>query len=339
MIRASIIGASGYVGIELVRLLTMHQDVEIVHITSRRLAGKRLTEMYPHMKGTADNLQYEDVSVDTVADGSDVVFTAVPHGTAMEYVPDLIEKDVKVIDLSADYRLSYDVYERVYGKKHEKKLDAVYGLTELHPEVAEAGLVANPGCYPTGAILAAAPLAKMGVISHAVFDSKSGVSGAGSDPSNVSHYPNLAENVIPYNVTSHRHSAEIDQELRLLAGDSVKFGFTPHIVPAIRGILTTAHIMVSRRVTKEEVMGAYHEFYDKMPFIRFLEGGVPTLGSVRGSNFCDVGLEVDSRGERVVVMSAIDNLTKGGSGQGVQNMNLMMGFDETTGLVFPGLAP
>jgi N-acetyl-gamma-glutamyl-phosphate reductase len=335
MIEAGIIGGAGYTGLELIRLLVQHPEVHVSIVTSRRYKGQKVSDVNPYLSPFIE-LDYEDVDTKEIAERSDVVFVAVPHGTAMEYVPALLKQDTRVIDLSADYRLKRAVFEKVYKLEHKDKEERnrVYGLTELHPEVADATLVANPGCYPTGAILAVAPLVKAGVVKHVVFDSKSGISGAGESPSEISHFPNLAENIMPYQITAHRHVAEMRQELQ------VNVSFTPHVIPVIRGILTTAHVFLHERVSKthDEIEGIYRYFYKTKRFIR-LRKGVPSLSAVRGTNFCDIGFEIEKESDRIVVMSTIDNLVKGGSGQAIQNMNMMFGFDEAAGLWFPGLAP
>ncbi|KAF5433190.1 N-acetyl-gamma-glutamyl-phosphate reductase [Candidatus Methanophagaceae archaeon] len=333
MIRAGIIGGTGYTGIELIRLLVMHPEVDLSVVTSRRYKGEKVSKVYPHLFPFIE-LEYEDVDTKEIAKRSDVVFVAVPHGTAMDYVPGLMAQGVTVIDLSADYRLKKAEYERVYKRKHKDKeeREAVYGLTELHPEVAEADLVANPGCYPTGAILAVAPFVKAGLVSQVVFDSKSGISGAGAEPSETSHFPNLAENIIPYKITEHRHVAEMRDEL------GVKVSFTPHVIPSIRGILTTAHVFLAEEKKREELEAIYKRFYAGKKFVRIREGTL-SLSSVRGTNFCDIGISVEANSDRVVVVSAIDNLVKGGSGQAIQNMNVMFGLEEEAGLWFPGLVP
>ncbi len=341
MIDVGIVGGSGYTGGELMRLLANHPEAKVVAVTSRKLAGKPVSSTHPHLKGVC-SLNFEAPSAREVADRCDIVFTAVPHGTAMDWVPDLLDAGTKVIDLSSDYRLPVDVFEKTYGTKHRAPRQAVFGMTELHPEVAGAKLVGNPGCYPTGATLAVAPLAKAGLIERVVFDSKSGISGAGVEPTETSHYPNMAENVIPYKLTTHRHVPEIKQELGRLS-PGVRVNFTPHVVPSVRGILTTAHVFVPEdkvssiqdRATLSEIYG---EFYKNASFIRMSEGA-PKLSSVRGSNFCDIFFEPEKGGDRLVVISAIDNLVKGASGQAIQNMNLMAGLDERTGLWFPGMAP
>jgi len=341
MIKAGIIGGAGYTGIELVRLLLMHPEVEISVVTSRRYKGKPISDVNPHLEPFIE-LEYEDVDTKEIADRADIVFLAVPHGSAMDYVPQLRARGARVIDLSADYRLKKDEYERIYKRQHKDKdkerRKSVYGLTELHPEVADADLIANPGCYPTGAILAVAPLVKGneggGRVKQVVFDSKSGISGAGAEPSAKSHFPNLAENIVPYEVTAHRHVAEMRMEL------GVKVSFTPHVIPSIRGILTTAHVFIEENeaITQDEIEEIYKRFYEGKRFIR-LRKGLPSLSSVRGTNFCDIGFKKEEKSDRIVVISAIDNLVKGGSGQAIQNMNLMFGMDERKGLWFPGLVP
>ncbi len=332
-----IIGGSGYTGGELLRLLAQHPEANIRAVTSRSRKGQKVSDTHTHLRKIYD-IEFEELSAEDVASRSDIVFTAVPHGTAMQVVPELLDSGVKVIDLSADYRLKSDVFEKVYKIKHTDPRSAIYGIPELHPEVAEQEFVANPGCYPTGASLAAAPLAKAGLIERVVFDSKSGISGAGAEPTEVSHYPNMAENIQAYKLTSHRHRAEIVQELKRLDRGLKSISFTPHVIPSVRGILTTAHIFVKKDLSEEEVTAIYWNFYRDKPFIRLIKG-IPMLSSVRCSNFCDIGFEIEKGSDRIVVISAIDNLVKGASGQAIQNMNLMFGLPETTGLWTPATAP
>ncbi len=332
-----IIGGSGYTGGELLRLLAQHPEANISAVTSRSRKGQKVSDTHAHLRKICD-IEFEELSAEDVASRSDIVFTAVPHGTAMQVVPKLLDAGVKVIDLSADYRLKSDVFEKIYKIKHTDPRSAIYGIPELHPEVAEQEFVANPGCYPTGASLAAAPLAKAGLIERVVFDSKSGISGAGAEPTEVSHYPNMAENIQAYKLTSHRHRAEIVQELKRLDRGLKSISFTPHVIPSVRGILTTAHIFVKKDLSEEEVTAIYWNFYRDKPFIRLIKG-IPMLSSVRCSNFCDIGFEIEKGSDRIVVISAIDNLVKGASGQAIQNMNLMFGLPETTGLWTPATAP
>lgn len=323
------------------RLLANHPEAKVVAVTSRKLAGKPVSSVHPHLQSVCD-LNFEAPSAREIAERCDVVFTAVPHGTAMDWVPELLDAGAKVIDLSSDYRLPVEVFEATYKTRHRAPRDSVFGMTELHPEVASAKLVGNPGCYPTGATLAVAPLASAGLVERVVYDSKSGISGAGVEPTETSHYPNMAENVIPYKLTTHRHVPEIKQELGRLS-PGVKVCFTPHVFPGIRGILTTAHVFVREEAVdtiqdRDAVMRIYREFYKKAHFVR-MPAAVPKLSSVRGSNFCDISFEAEKGSDRLVVISAIDNLVKGASGQAIQNMNLMAGLDERTGLWFPGMAP
>ncbi len=333
MVSVGIIGGTGYTGGELLRILAFHSKVEVVAVTSRKEEGKEVWKVHPYLKGFYD-LRFVKPEL-RYFDDCKIVFTAVPHGEAMRYVPQLLDAGIRVVDLSADYRLDKDTYEEVYGKKHEGWREAVYGLPELHrEEIEKAELVANPGCYPTSTILAAAPLARMELIESVIFDSKSGITGAGAEPTPFTHYPNLHEAIVPYKITSHRHYHEMVQELKAFQED-IRIHFTPQVFPGSRGILTNAHILLRGELEKEELERIYREFYNESPFIRFQDE--VRLSYVRGSNFCDISINVG--GERAVIVSAIDNLVKGASGQAVQNMNLMLGFDETEGLMFPPLFP
>ncbi len=333
MIKVGIIGASGYTGSELLRLLYNHPEAEVIVATSRKWEGKEVWKAHPFLKGFYD-LRFTSPDMKNL-EGCDVVFTAVPHGEAMKYVPQLMDAGIRVIDISADYRLDKETYEKVYGKKHEGWRDAIYGLTELHREdIKKADLVANPGCYPTGAILAAAPLAEKKIIERVVFDSKSGITGAGNKPTEFTHYPNLHEAIVPYKVTSHRHYYEMVQELGRFQGD-VKVSFTPQVFPGSRGILTNAHIFLREELSRDDAYRIYEQFYEGCYFVR-LQDEV-RLSWVRGSNFCDIAIFVGE--DRIVVSSAIDNLVKGASGQAIQNMNVMFGLDEKTGLDFAPLFP
>jgi len=329
--KVGIIGASGYTGSELLRLLCKHPKAEVVAATSREWAGKEIWKLHKFLKGFYD-LKFTTPEIKNL-ENCDIVFTAVPHGEAMKYVPQLLEVGIKVVDLSADYRLDKETYEKVYGKKHEAYIEAVYGLTELYREkIAKSNLVANPGCYPTGAILAVAPIAEY--IERVIFDSKSGITGAGMKPTEFTHYPNLHEAIVPYKITNHRHYWEILQELRKL-NPEIKVSFTPQVFPGSRGILTTAHVFMKEGFSREELYRIYEEFYKDCHFVR-LQDEV-RLSYVRGSNFCDIAISVGE--DRVVIISAIDNLVKGASGQAIQNMNVMFGLDEKTGLDFPPLYP
>jgi len=325
----AIIGASGYAGGELIRLLASHSSAEVTVVSSRRHDGTPLTSVHPHLAGFSD-LAFTNPEVGAI--DADFVFLAVPHTAAMEYVRPLLERDIRVVDLSADYRLPKAVFEEVYGVEHSDWFAAPYGIPELHREkIVDRRFVSNPGCFPTGATLAAAPLADLATT--VIYDSKSGVSGAGDNPSATTHYPNVGDTCTAYKWTNHRHLAEMRQELALL-GSKARCYFTPHLLPVNRGILTTAHILLDEPLGQEEVEARYREFYKKEPFVRYQR---PTLSSVRGSNFCDLAVEVGE--DRVVAVSAIDNLVKGAAGQAIQNMNLMCGYNEDDGLRCPGVAP
>jgi N-acetyl-gamma-glutamyl-phosphate reductase len=327
--KIAIIGASGYAGGELVRLLVHHSTAKVTCATSRKLAGTPLDQIHPHLKGFT-HLKFENPGMDDI--DADVAFLAVPHTAAMTYAGKLLERGIKVVDLSADYRLPKKIFEKVYDVVHSDYFPAPYGIPEIHrKEIINAKFVANPGCFPTGATLAAAPLAKY---AHTViFDSKTGVSGAGDNPSATTHYPNVGDNIGPYKWTSHRHLAEMKQEIAGL-GSKANVYFTPHLVPVNRGILTTAHILLNEPLEQKVVEKLYQDFYKGEYFVRYQK---PSLAAVRGSNFCD--LMVESEGMRVVVCSAIDNLVKGASGQAIQNMNLMCGLPEQDGLVSAGMLP
>ncbi|WP_202319321.1 N-acetyl-gamma-glutamyl-phosphate reductase [Archaeoglobus neptunius] len=331
--KVGIIGASGYTGSELLRILVTHPEANVTAASSRRYEGREIWRIHRFLKGFYD-LKFCSPDIDNFTD-CDVVFTAVPHGEAMKYVPDLLNSGIKVVDISADYRLDKETYERVYGKEHVGYVEAVYGLPELHREkIKRANLVANPGCYPTGTVLAVAPLAKLELVERVVFDCKSGITGAGDSPSAFTHYPNLHESIVPYKITAHRHYYEMVQELGKLQSD-IRISFTPQVFPGSRGILTNAHVFLRGELDRDELYKIYEKFYSNCFFIRLQEG--VSLSQVRGSNFCDISIHPGE--DRVVVVSAIDNLVKGASGQAVQNMNLITGLDEETGLKLPPLFP
>jgi N-acetyl-gamma-glutamyl-phosphate reductase len=327
--KIAIIGASGYAGGELIRLLVHHSSAGVVCATSRKLDGTPVHHIHPHLRGFTD-LVFTNPDVDRI--DADVAFLAVPHTAAMTYAGNLLSRGIKVVDLSADYRLPKAVFEKVYGVPHTDYFPAPYGIPEIHrKECTGAKFVSNPGCFPTGATLAAAPLAKL---AHTIiFDSKTGVSGAGDNPSATTHYPNVGDNVGPYKWTTHRHLAEMQQEIAGLGSKAACY-FTPHLVPVNRGILTTAHILLNEPLGQAEIERIYRDYYKGEYFIRYHK---PSLAAVRGSNFCDI--MVESEGLRVVAVSAIDNLVKGASGQAIQNMNLMCGFKEQDGLMHPGMLP
>jgi N-acetyl-gamma-glutamyl-phosphate reductase len=341
MIKAAVVGASGYTGVELFRLLTSHSGVKLVGAYDIRNAGKPVSEVHPNLRGLVD-LKITEPDYAKIGKLADVVFVATPHGVAMKFVPELLGGGAKVVDLSADYRFEdLKVFERHYIKHESPQFKAVYGLPELHrAEIKRAKLVANPGCFPTAAILSVAPLIKQRLIDldNIVIDAKTGTSGAGAAPSEVTHHPTTGANIRAYAATTHRHAPEIDQELSKLAGQNIKAHFTPHLIPIVRGILSTAHVFLKKSVDNKALLDLYRKFYAREPFVRVVEG-LPQVNFVVGSNYCDIGLELEAVGNRLVVVSAIDNLIKGASGQAIQNMNLTFGLDETTGLKFPPLRP
>ncbi len=325
----AIVGASGFTGADLVRLLLTHSKAEVTVVTSRKEEGKSFSSIHPGLTGFTD-LKFTNPDISKI--DADFAFLAVPHTAAMPYAEALKERGIKCVDLSADYRLPKDIYEETYGVKHTAYFKAPYGLCELHrDEIKDAAFVANPGCFPTGATLAAAPLAKLA--NTIIYDSKSGVTGAGTTPTVTNQFTTVNENFNAYKWTKHRHLAEMKQEMSFL-GSKASCHFTPHLLPLNRGILTTAHILLDEELGQEEVEKLYRDRYEKEYFIRLQN---PTTAGVRGSNFCDIKVECD--GKRVVAVSAIDNLVKGASGQAIQNMNIMCGFKENDGLKVAPLSP
>ncbi len=346
MLKVAVVGASGYTGVELLRLLYGHPEVAVTCITSEQSAGRPVADVFPTLRGRYAQV-LENLEPVRVAGKADLIFTALPHKAAMEVVPTFLKLGKRVVDLSADYRFSDAA---VYEKWYEPHMDpenlkvAVYGLPEVRKEkIAGACLVGNPGCYPTSVILGLMPLLKNGLIdpSTIISDSKSGTSGAGRGAKVDNLFCEVNEGFKAYGVGGvHRHIPEIEQELSLLAGEQITITFTPHLVPMDRGILSTIYARLTGNHSVAELVELYAGFYEGEPFVRVLPAGsVPSTAHVRGSNFCDIGLSVDSRTGRVIVVSAIDNLVKGAAGQAVQNMNIMYGFPETMGLevlpVFP----
>jgi N-acetyl-gamma-glutamyl-phosphate reductase len=349
MIQVAVVGGSGYTGLELLRILSGHPEVEVTALTSRQLAGQRLVKVFPALAGRTgglDDLVFEAPDPDRLLEVASFFFAAVPHRTAMEMVPGLLAGG-KVVDLSADFRFNDP---QIYGAWYETHLapellsEAVYGLPELHRDrIRQARLVGNPGCYPTSIILAAAPLIKRGLIDPEglIADSKSGVSGAGRGLSLTSQFCEIDDGLMAYKVTGHRHTPEIEQEISLLAGRPLRITFTPHLVPLSRGILSTVYApLKDKSLTTREVHLAVADFYGHEKFVRVREpGDLPHTLDVRGTNFCDLGVFVDERTGWVKMVSVIDNLTRGASGQAVCNMNLMLGLPEETGLTGLGLRP
>lgn len=345
MIRAAIVGASGYTGVELARILSRHPEVELTVATSRQYAGQKLSQVYPSLNNVTD-IACEDVVPANMLDRADVFFTAVPHQTAMAIVPTFLEAGKKVVDLSADFRIDdHLVYEKWYQAHTatEYLAEAVYGLPELNREqIGTARLIANPGCYPTSIILGLAPLLGKGLIEPAtiIADSKSGTSGAGRALSQGTLFCEVTDGFRAYKVGDHRHTPEIEQELGKLANSAMNVSFTPHLLPISRGILSTVYATTIGDIAQAEVEDLYRQFYDGEQFVRLCtDGTMPATQYVRGSNCCDIGVKVDPRTGRIVVVSAIDNLVKGAAGQAVQNLNIMFGLAEDVGLGIVPLFP
>jgi len=345
-IKASIIGATGYTGAELVRILSEHPETELVALTTQSYEDKPFWKIYPHLY-RYNQQKAEKMDLDRILEQSDVIFIALPHGHAMPIALEATRRGKTVIDLGADFRLNdHRVYEEWYKVSHEAKellKSAVYGLPELNrAAVRQASLIANPGCYPTSAILALAPLLKHKLINprSIIIDSKSGVSGAGRGLSLNTHFCEIGQNFKAYGVASHRHTPEIEQELGKLAGETVTVSFTPHLLPVTRGILSTIYAELVSLIQTEELQKIYEDYYREEFFVRVLpQGMLPQIKWVAGTNHCDLGLTVDPRTRRVIVISAIDNLIKGASGQAVQNMNIIFDLPEATGLAGPGMYP
>ena len=346
MIKAGIIGATGYAGGELVRVLTGHKDVEIKWYGSRSYIDKKYAEVYQNIFQIVDD-KCIDYNMEALADEVDVIFTATPQGLCASLVNEEILSKVKIVDLSADFRIK-DVatYEEWYKIQHPTPQfipEAVYGLCEINREaVKKARLVANPGCYPTCSTLSIYPLLKEGLIDPGtiIIDAKSGTSGAGRGAKVDNLYCEVNENIKAYGVANHRHTPEIEEQLSYAAGQPVLINFTPHLVPMNRGILITAYASLKKEVSYEEVKTAYDKYYANEKFVRVLEKDVcPQTKWVEGSNYVDVNFKIDPRTKRVIMMGAMDNLVKGAAGQAVQNMNLMFGLKESEGLELVPMFP
>ena len=339
MIKVGIIGATGYAGVEIVRLLQQHKDAEVVWYGSRSYIDQKYYEVFRNMFQIVDDKCLDD-NMDELASKVDVIFTATPQGLCASLVNEEILSKAKVIDLSADFRIK-DVkkYEKWYGIEHKAPQfidEAVYGLCEINREdIKKARLIANPGCYPTCSTLSIYPLLKEGLIdpNTIIIDAKSGTSGAGRGAKVPNLYCEVNENIKAYGVATHRHTPEIEDQLGYACGQEVLINFTPHLIPMNRGILVTAYASLKKEVSYEEVRAAYDKYYADETFIRVLDKDVcPQTKCVEGSNYVDVNFKIDLRTRRVIMMGAIDNLVKGAAGQAVQNMNLMFGFDEAEGL-------
>lgn len=347
-IQAGLVGVTGYTGMELTRLLENHPAIKLTYVTSRSEAGKRLKEVYPFLQGLrSGELLISNADPDELAKKCDLIFLAVPHGTAMEMAAALRAKGAAVVDLSADYRLhDATVFATWYKSEHtqpEVLADAVYGLPEIHGDaIAKAKMIANPGCYPTSAILALAPALREGFICQEdiVIDAKSGTSGAGRKAAVGSLYCEVADTFKAYNLTKHRHTPEIEQELSLVAGKNIVVSFNTHLLPVNRGILSTIYTKMAKDIAVEAVHDAYVKAYAPHPFVRILPlGSLPELRNVRGTMFCDIAFAYDPRTKRLIILSAIDNLCRGASGQAIANANIMNGLPVETGLLFAPMVP
>lgn len=338
-----IIGATGYTGSELVRILKNHPETDIKVITSESHRGELFSDIHPHFQGIAD---HPLVSADEIGDYDlDLVFLALPHGVSMDYVKKFRSAGFKIVDLSGDFRLSSPaVYEAWYGKTHvfpEGFEKVAYGLPELYRDsIQEASLVANPGCYPTSAILGTAPLADAQLIdtTAVIVDSKSGVTGAGIKAKPTTHYSNVSDNFKAYALKNHRHTVEIEENLAEVGDGTATVQFTPHLLPVDRGILSTIYTQPVTEVSEQQLQEVYSDFYAGEPFVR-LRKSPPSIKEVRGSNFCDIYVTYDERTDRIITIAVIDNLVKGAAGQAVHNMNLMFGMEETTGFLAVPLSP
>ena len=336
--KVSIIGATGYTGAELVKILLKHPQVEIETITSQSFANKKISEIYPWLN---TDLVCQELNIDKIALSSSFIFAALPHQTSMKIIGELYSKREKIIDLSADFRFTDPlIYEEWYGIPHQKRellKKSVYGLPELYREkIREACLVANPGCYPTSSILALAPLVNNDIIKEnsIIIDAKSGVTGAGRALSLATHFPEVNENVRAYQVKGHRHTPEIEEQLSKLAKRKIIITFVPHLIPINRGILSTCYAALKQKTDTNDLLKLYQDFYKEEPFVEILpRGKFPQTKEVLNSNRCRIGITVNERTGKAIIISAIDNLSKGAATQAVQNMNIMCGFEETMGLV------
>ena len=336
MIKVGIVGTTGYTGAELVRILLKHPKVEITSLTAKIEKTLPFSKIFPQFRGITDMDCEIFENVEQVADKVDLVFLAVPHTVALKLVPGFLEKGIKVIDLSADYRFDdAAIYEKWYGLKHTNSAllkEKVYGLPELYrAQIKKSNLIANPGCYPTSVILGAFPLVKMEIVDEILVNSLSGVSGAGRTADLSLIFPEIEGNLKAYKVGSHRHQPEMEEKLSKITGSKIKVTFVPHLVPISRGMLTTMYAKLQKPTDKNKIWQAYQQTYKNEPFIQLLpEGETPQVKTIRGTNYCQISVIV--KDDLAIIITAIDNLIKGASGQAVQNMNLMYGWDETEGL-------
>lgn len=338
MVKAGVVGATGYAGYQLSVILSRHKNVSIVFLSSHTYSDMKLSDVYGNLRGFLDNICIDIHSVESKLSEIDVLFLALPHGQSFDLVEKALSLGVKVIDIGSDYRLrDYKEFEKWYGVTHKltnRLEEAVYGLPELNRvKISSSNLVANPGCYPTASILALAPLIHTGIIDNksVIIDAKSGVTGAGRSANISSLYCECNESIKAYSVAAHRHTPEIEQQLSDVAGEKILLSFTPHLVPMNRGILATCYGNLKKNITQNEIYDLYRSYYKNERFIRITET-LPETRNVKGSNICDIAVRVDERTNRVIALSAIDNLIKGAAGQAVQNMNILFGFYEHEGI-------
>lgn len=335
--KIGIIGATGYAGAELLRLLQNHPYAEVVAISSVSYKGQSMDEVYPNFAEICEDILVDE---DTAIEKSDVIFASLPHGLSEPIAKKCFEKNALFIDLGADFRLeNEDDYNEWYGLNYKEKAlhdEAVYCIPELHRErVNNTKIIGNPGCYPTSIALGIAPIIKANKadLSTIIIDSKSGVTGAGRGLSQTTHYPDCNEAFAPYKIASHRHTPEIEQTISELANENVKVTFVPHLLPVNRGIVSTIYVDLKEKQTIDEIHSLYTDFYKDEKFVRVLnKGAVSTLKNIKFSNYCDISLHLDERTNRLIIVSAIDNMVKGAAGQAIQNMNIACGFNEAEGL-------
>ena len=339
MIKVGILGATGYTGAELVKLIAFHPKAKLVAVTSKSYKNQLMEDVFPSMRNVV-NIRCEEINIDNLCAQVDCVFLALPHKISMEYAPSFIEKKIKVIDLSADFRFKNPLlYESVYQKHYAKELlkQSVYGLCEIYKnKISNADIVGNPGCYPTSFLLPMIPLIEQGILKTKgiIVDSKSGVSGAGKALSLFTHFCEVNESFKPYKVDMHRHIPEMEEILSIHAQEKINITFVPHLIPLNRGMLTTIYANVMKDTTEKIIRNILEKYYKGSDsFVRILpKKNFPDIAHVRGTNFCDIGFRLDKESGRLIIISAIDNLLKGAAGQAVQNMNIMFGINEKTGL-------
>ncbi|MBL7085062.1 MAG: N-acetyl-gamma-glutamyl-phosphate reductase [Candidatus Omnitrophica bacterium] len=338
MLKIAIVGATGYAGEEVLKILVNHPQVEVTSVSAKIDEPQRIDQIFPHFKGKID-LICEEPNFSKIVPDCDLAFLALPHRVSMKIAPKFLEAGKKVIDLSADYRLKEAlVYEKWYGVKHENPqylTQAVYGLPEVYRDkIKQAKLIANPGCYPTGIILGCLPFltTDYAQYQHIIVDAKTGLSGAGREKE-AELLPQMKDNFRAYKVDAHQHAPEINQELSKFSGQKLEVVFTPHLISIKRGILSTIYLQLKNEISQEDALNLYQDFYQDEPFVKVLpQGQFPQLKDVVKTNFCHIGLKINPAKKIAIVISAIDNLVKGASGQAVQNMNIMYGFKETEGL-------